>query len=903
MPDDVTSLRIRVLSEDVERAHARLKRLEDQGRDTEESVKRLGKSSEVSFGAIAAKVGGVLAVSSAVGASVRSWLEYDKAMKEVLSITNMNRAEFSAMREDVLRMSSAIGVDATVAAKGLYEAISAGIPKENAIEFMTVASKSAIAGLTDVNVAVNGLTNVINAYKLPASDAMTISDKLFAAVVDGKTTFDELSKEMSKASVIAASLDVPLEQLLASIISITKQGTPTAEAFTQMKAVLTAMVKPTDELTIAYQSMGVEGGRQAIAQFGLANALQMVRDRFAGNDAMLVKALSSTEAYNGVLSITGANLATFDQGLKNVNNSAGSTNKAFKDNADTLQVSFTGLKSAFIGFVETVENNLGILKTATGLLREMTEAMNVASQIKFQDINSMATMGGVGGAVQLKALISELEAKKGELEVRLQRARSTPSYGSSLTGGIGITAETTASADLTNLEQRLEKARTALSKFDEQTIKSAELQQNLIDAVNDKNPAAEANARAALDAREKELAIQKEQAEILSEVGELDALLQQQKVKMADEELKKQEELKTAKKKADEEELRRQERLKEEAKDLATTEREKLELKIKQLEVLKQQSPEEAATADKAIAAVRQQIEEYDKLQAKKAALPTGEGGGGASDALLPGIHELDKKTSDQLEEQYATEQNLLQNSLDNRLISEGEFQDRSKANWKKYQSSLIQLTTNGANVVQVKQLEMHQQVLSLASDISGQLTELAGEDSKRSKVMFAIAKSVAIAQAIVNTELAATRALAEGGFYLGIPMATVIRGLGYTSIGLMAGTALQKFEHGGMIGAGQTGIVGEAGPELVRGPAVVTSARATRGLIGSGDEKQPIKVIVNNLPGATAEVQERNDGGERVIEITIQKTIKRLKAEAENGGGTFVPALARHYGLTRKGN
>lgn len=82
-------------------------------------------------------------------------------------------------------------------------------------------------------------------------------------------------------------------------------------------------------------------------------------------------------------------------------------------------------------------------------------------------------------------------------------------------------------------------------------------------------------------------------------------------------------------------------------------------------------------------------------------------------------------------------------------------------------------------------------------------------------RALFYIAKAAAFAQAAINTAVAYTRALAEGGFFFGIPMATAIAGLGAIQMGLIAGTTIAGFAQGGMVlpsSGGTIARIGEAG-------------------------------------------------------------------------------------------
>ncbi|MDO8908753.1 MAG: hypothetical protein Q7W55_09680 [Pseudohongiella sp.] len=99
-------------------------------------------------------------------------------------------------------------------------------------------------------------------------------------------------------------------------------------------------------------------------------------------------------------------------------------------------------------------------------------------------------------------------------------------------------------------------------------------------------------------------------------------------------------------------------------------------------------------------------------------------------------------------------------------------------------------------------------------------------------------------------------------------------------------------FDSGGMIPAGGWGIVGEIGPEIVRGPATVTSRQDTARTLGGSTQ-----IVINNLaPGVqVTRSAERFDGGRRVLELTV----KALADAADTGQLDPIMAI---YGATRRG-
>lgn len=165
------------------------------------------------------------------------------------------------------------------------------------------------------------------------------------------------------------------------------------------------------------------------------------------------------------------------------------------------------------------------------------------------------------------------------------------------------------------------------------------------------------------------------------------------------------------------------------------------------------------------------------------------------------------------------------------------------------------------------ERLNSMQSGINLASGVWDKMTEIVknayGEQSTAAKIMFAGQKIIAMAQALINTELAATKALAEGGAIAGIPMANMVRAAGYASIGLMAGQTI-----GSLAGQAHSGIANvprEGTWILDKGERVVKprdNDRLTKFLDNPNRfVRGESKVIINNYSGEPASASQTPDG------------------------------------------
>lgn len=133
-----------------------------------------------------------------------------------------------------------------------------------------------------------------------------------------------------------------------------------------------------------------------------------------------------------------------------------------------------------------------------------------------------------------------------------------------------------------------------------------------------------------------------------------------------------------------------------------------------------------------------------------------------------------------------------------------------------------------------------------LFDGLSGIAKVYAGEQSGVYKGLFAISKAFNIAQATMSIASGAAKAY-ELGFPAGLIAGAQVLAQGAGLLSQIQGSQFSgAYDAGGSIPAGMVGLVGERGPELISGPANVTSRNQTADMLGGG--KSPVNVQVVNL-------------------------------------------------------
>lgn len=319
------------------------------------------------------------AFASAAKSSYDFEKEFQKNMLEVATISTQVEGSMTDFMNQVMAITQEIPIKAPEAAKALYQIVSAGHDGADGMKVLEVSARSAIGGMTDTATAADAITTLINAYKLSADDAEKVSDQLFTTARLGKTTFGELGQSIAQVAPIAASYGVEMDQVLAAVATLTKSGTPTAQAMTQIRAAIIGVSK--------YLGDGVFNAMT------FQEAMDKIAKEANGSESALRGMITEVEAVNGVLGMTGIKAQDAAADLKAMNESAGSTEAAFKLMMNDVDKQMTLLS-----------NNIQAALRPMGqaILKEVSEVATVFNEA-FEDGDAEHVIKSLGDLVLILA--------------------------------------------------------------------------------------------------------------------------------------------------------------------------------------------------------------------------------------------------------------------------------------------------------------------------------------------------------------------------------------------------------------------------------------------------------------------------------------------------------------------
>jgi hypothetical protein len=153
-----------------------------------------------------------------------------------------------------------------------------------------------------------------------------------------------------------------------------------AQASTQLRGIMTAILKPTTQAERALRDMGTssEELRQSIRDRGLLKTLQDLTGRFDGNESATAAVFGNVRALSGVLDLFGENAETTMEILSEMTDDVGVLDEAFEIMQDTVgfkaKQAFEEMKGVMLDFGDALLPLVNdILTDMAPLLRDMAE--------------------------------------------------------------------------------------------------------------------------------------------------------------------------------------------------------------------------------------------------------------------------------------------------------------------------------------------------------------------------------------------------------------------------------------------------------------------------------------------------------------------------------------------------
>ena len=292
------------------------------------------------------------------GQAIVQFAEVEKKWAEVTTLMpQLTQSATDEILKDVRAMSVRMGVEIGDAIEASYQAASAGVRPDKLVPFLEVATKLSKAAVTSTATSVDILTSVINAYGLETEQAAVVSDQLMTAVRLGKFRVEEIAPTLGRVIPLAKQMGVEFGEITSAVAALTVQGSPAAEAMTQIRGALVALSKDGSIANQLFLSAAGTTFPKFIESGGnLQQALAMIVREANRTGQSVPQAFGRVEGAMAAMTLAGDEAAaTFSEAMTGA---AGATEEAFQKIEDTTAESIARLKARWSDLVTTIGNSI-----------------------------------------------------------------------------------------------------------------------------------------------------------------------------------------------------------------------------------------------------------------------------------------------------------------------------------------------------------------------------------------------------------------------------------------------------------------------------------------------------------------------------------------------------------------
>lgn len=396
-------------------------------------------------------------ISIALKSSVQDAIAFEKQVAEISTISTVK--DLGQLKDTVRGLSDAFNLSLGDVGKGLYQVISNQIEDAGGnLDVLNASLKFSKVAVTDAADSINLLSGVLNAYGKSNDQAERTAATLFKTIELGRTTGPELANSLGRVIPVASQLGIRLEEVGAAIADITLTGVKTNEAVTQLRGLMTSLLKPTTAMKDAMKELGFQTGEQIISTLGLQGAFKALVGTTDGSSAALAKLVPRVRGLNALIRIGADENSKFAESLKGIDsNSISRLRKEFErvveTDAEQLTNELNKIKNIF-----TTEFGAAIVEVGNDLVQAtkgaggLTDAVKtLATALKFMGDGAIIAASGLQEVSKIGALLISL-FQEGGIDIRKLNGQAA-AFESSIAEAVRISQD--AISDRIEQEQKL----------------------------------------------------------------------------------------------------------------------------------------------------------------------------------------------------------------------------------------------------------------------------------------------------------------------------------------------------------------------------------------------------------------------------------------------------------------
>lgn len=385
-------------------AYNDLKVFTNRAATAEQKIKGLSSSFKTVGGVLSRSV--TLPIAGIGTMAVKTASDFEYAMSEVKAISGATGQEFEKLKEKAINMGAETKFSAQESAEAFKYMAMAGWDAQSMMDGIAGIMDLAAASGEDLATTSDIVTDALTAFGLQAKDASHFADVLAQASSKSNTNVAMMGETFKYVAPVAGALGYSVEDTAVAIGLMANNGIKASQAGTSLRALLTRMAKPTEQVQIAMDKLELSLTNADGTMKPLSQTMEELRDRFSGmteqQKTQYAATLAGQEAMSGLLTIVNSSDKDFETLTKQIGMSTG----AAKDMADVMMDNTAGAVEQLKGALESAGIIVGnrmtpYIRKLADWVTKLTDKFNSLSDEQLDNVVKWGMIVSAGGPTLL----------------------------------------------------------------------------------------------------------------------------------------------------------------------------------------------------------------------------------------------------------------------------------------------------------------------------------------------------------------------------------------------------------------------------------------------------------------------------------------------------------------------
>lgn len=371
-------------------------------------LQSLGDKMSAAGGKITTLETAVAGAAAAIGTrAVKAGASFEAEMAKVSAISGATGDNLNKLTEKAKEMGEKTKFSASESAEALEYMAMAGWKTEDMLSGIEGVMNLATASGEDLATTSDIVTDALTAFGMGAEDSGEFVDVLAAASSNANTNVSMMGDTFKYVAPVAGALNYSVQDTAIAIGLMANSGIKASQAGTSLRAILSRLAKPTEEVQGAMDTLGISLTDSSGEMKSFREIMGDLRSGFSGlttdQQAAYAATLGGQEAMSGLLAIVNSSDDDFKKLAESIDNSDGSCQRMADTMNDTLSGQFTILKSQIEGI------NIQIFEQMEPVLLDIVEKAQEAATAVSGMISAFVAAKDAGGAMNgVQAAINAL---------------------------------------------------------------------------------------------------------------------------------------------------------------------------------------------------------------------------------------------------------------------------------------------------------------------------------------------------------------------------------------------------------------------------------------------------------------------------------------------------------------